>query len=568
MKTVELHLPVGDLPPPGEDDSQLVAAAAFACGVAVTAVAGVRVRRRSLDARRRNHRPASWVVRCDVYLDDEFPPGVDLPTLLRPRRLARPAGDLRPIIVGMGPAGLFAALAFADVGVACTLLERGPEVERRNLDVRDLRVHGALQPESNLCYGEGGAGTYSDGKLYTRSKDPLVREVYERLVALGIDRSVLVEAHPHVGTNRLIPMMPRLRLALREAGHDLCFDARVDDLVVDDASGGPRVVGVRLADGRELIGGPVLLATGHSARDTYAVLARHGVAMAAKDFAVGTRVEHPQALIDRAQLGDLAGHPHVGAAEYFVAQQVASADGVRGVYSFCMCPGGFVLPSPTRLDHLNVNGMSNAGRGGRFGNAALVTQVPCDEMYLHEPGDLDDDPEFGVHVAGGALLGLALQGQLERAAFAAGGGGYRAPAQPLVAFVEGLGAAPLATRTSYRPGVEAFDISALLPARVVAALRQGARQIDRRQLRGYLSGEAVVIGVETTTSSPVRILRGADRQSVSHAGLFPCAEGAGYAGGIVSSAVDGLRTARTLLAAGGWLAAGETIAAAPNGKPQ
>jgi uncharacterized FAD-dependent dehydrogenase len=480
-----------------------------------------------------------------------------LPPLLRPRRLARRREGLRPIIVGSGPAGLFAALQYADFGVPVLMLERGGEVGARNLHIRDMRTKGVLDEDSNFCFGEGGAGTYSDGKLYTRGKSERVREVYERLVALGINRRILVDAHPHVGTNRLIPMMPRLRAALREAGHELRFDAAVDDLLVRDGPDGPTVVGVRLRGGEEILGGPVLLATGHSARDVYAMLARRGVAMARKDFAVGARVEHPQALVDEVQFGAMAGWPSVGAAEYFVSAQVPTGQRPRGVYSFCMCPGGIVLPTPTRRGHLNVNGMSNEGRNSGVANAALVAQLGADELYLERPGDLDDDPDFGAHIAGGALVGLALQGELERRAYVAGGGDYRAPASHLDDVVARRTSAELRVRSTYRPGLRAAPVDALLPSRILRVLRDGARIIDRRQLRGYLSGEALFIPVETTTSSPVRVLRGADRQSSSHRGLYPCAEGAGYAGGIVSSAIDGMRSALATLAAEGLVDAAE-----------
>ena len=545
MRAISIQIPVSADAPPAEQDPALRQLAARTAGMAVEDIALVVLRRRSLDARRR--RAPMWVLRCEVYDHKEHPPDLRLPPLLRPRHLARPAAGLRPIIVGMGPAGLFAALAFADCGVPCVLLDRGAAVEARNLHVRDLRVQGELKPESNLCFGEGGAGTYSDGKLYTRSRSPRVREVYERLVALGIDRRILIDAHPHVGTNRLIPMMPVLREALREAGHELRFDARVDDLLIRSEGDKRRVIGVRLASGEELVGGPVVLATGHSARDTYRMLARNEVAMAAKPLAIGARVEHPQALIDDVQLGEFAGHPAIGAAEYFVAQRVATERGARGVYSFCMCPGGFILPTPTVLEHLNVNGMSNSGRGGQFANAALVVQVETEDLYLETPGDLDDHPDFGRHVAGGALIGLAMQSALERGAYKAGGGDYRAPAQRLVDLVRGRPPTSLPARSSYRPGLQLAEPGTYLPSRLLAALARGAQQIERRQLRGYLSEDAVIMGVETTTSSPVRVLRDDDHCSISHEGLWPCAEGAGYAGGIVSSAIDGLETADAIL---------------------
>ncbi|MSP91597.1 MAG: FAD-binding protein [Myxococcales bacterium] len=547
MKSFDLHVPVGPESAPGAGEPAVLRAAAAATGLAPDRVGTVVIRRRSLDLRKR--RQPQWVLRCDVFQTDEVPPSGALPPLVRPWRLGRPLPGLHPIIVGSGPAGLFAALQFADAGVRCTLLERGAAVEGRNLDVRDLRAAGTLDPESNLCFGEGGAGTYSDGKLFTRSKHPLVREVYERLVALGAGPQLLVDHHPHIGTNRLIPMVRRLREALLEAGHDLRFGARVDDLIVRPGSVRPTVVGVRLQDGTEIIGGPVLLATGHSARDTYAMLARHGVALQRKDFAVGARIEHPQALVDAVQLGDLAGHAAIGPAEYFLACQVPGHDdGARGVYSFCMCPGGFVLPTPTQAGRLNVNGMSNSNRGSGFANAALVAQVRAHEFWLERPGDLDADAEFGAHVAGGALLGLALQDRLEAACFESGGGGCVAPAQGVLDFVAGRDPVALPERSTYRPDLRLARVDRLLPSRITRALRLAMSEIDRRQLRGYLSQFGVVMGVETTTSAPVRIVRGDDLQSISHAGLYPCAEGAGYAGGIVSSAIDGMEAARAVLA--------------------
>lgn len=555
MHTIDLRLPVHRGDPKPAEHPELQRLAAQALGLPPDAVAGVRVQRQSLDARKRS--APAWQLRLDVRLAGDSGPQDELPPLIRPQHVAQVHSGLRPIIVGMGPAGLFAALAFADAGVRCTLLDRGVAVEPRSLHVRDLRSYGQLHEESNLCYGEGGAGTYSDGKLYTRSKHAWVQEVYERLVQMGAGREILYEAHPHVGTNRLIPMLKLLRKALLEAGHDLRFSARMDDLIVQSGPGKPRVVGVVLQDGTELRGGPVILATGHSARDTYRMLARRGVALQRKDFAIGARVEHPQALIDQTQLGPLAGDDAVGAAEYFLAQTVP---GGRGCYSFCMCPGGFVLPSPTQAGCLNVNGMSNASRGSDFANAAWVAQVQAHEFFVNTPGDLDDDPEFGAHVADGALMGLALQTRLEQACFAQGGSNYHAPAQRLVDFCAGRDTQALPERYTYRPGVVPGRLDQLLPKRLVRDLVQGARQVDRAQLRGWLSRDALMVGVETTTSSPVRVPRGDDRQSISHADLYPCAEGAGYAGGIVSSAIEGLEAARTVLVAHGVLAGSDVPA--------
>jgi uncharacterized FAD-dependent dehydrogenase len=548
VRTVDLRLPVDPTPEaPRDGDALLLCAAAAALRLPVAALGTVVVRRRSADLRKR--RDPAWVLRCDVFLAGELPADAALPPLLGRHRLARDVPGLRPIVVGMGPAGLFAALAFADAGVRCVLLERGQPVERRNLDVRDQRTSGRLGPESNLCFGEGGAGTYSDGKLFTRSKHPLVRPVYERLVAMGASREILVDHHPHIGTNRLIPMMKLLRTVLQEAGHELRFGARVTDLVLDPSG---RVHGVRLQDGTELVGGPVVLAAGHSARDVYRMLARRGVLLQRKDFAVGARIEHPQGLVDAAQLGDLKDHPTLAPAEYFLTCSVPEPGrSARGVYSFCMCPGGFVLPTPVTPGRLNVNGMSNSNRGSGFANAALVAQIGASEFWFAHPGDLDADPDHGTHVAHGALLGLALQERLETACATAGGGELKAPAQRLDAFQHGRDAVDLPPRATYRPQLRPARIDPLLPPRVVRALRHAIADADRRQLRGFLSREAVIQGVETTTSSPVRIPRGLDRQSLSHPGLYPCAEGAGYAGGIVSSAIDGVETAHAILRAAG-----------------
>ncbi len=404
-------------------------------------------------------------------------------------------------------------------------------MERRHRAVVGLRRRGQLDPETNLCFGEGGAGTYSDGKLYTRKRDPLVRRVYEDLVAFGAPPEVLTDAHPHVGTNRIIRVVEAIRRFLVAHGCEVRFDARVDGLLRD---GRGAVRGVRLAGGDEVAGSSVILATGHSARDTYAWLRAAGVPLAPKAFAVGARVEHPQGLIDRIQYGPHAGHPALGAAAYSLKAQV----GGRGVYSFCMCPGGFVIPTPTEPGHLNVNGMSSSTRGSRWANSALVVTLEPGDFWLQRPGDLD---------AHGPLAGLALQRALERAAFAAGGGDYHAPAQRLTDFLQGR-VGDLPGRTSFRPGVRPADLTALLPARLAGPLSRAVLRFERKMV-GFLTREAVLLGVETTTSSPVRVVRGGHSLSPEgFPGLFPAGEGGGYAGGIVSSAIDGLRVAEAALA--------------------
>lgn len=501
-------------------------AAARALGVSVDALGVVRPVKISLDARGKSPR--------HVYTVDVWRAGDDVPDLPTPKPRRGPTmrplvrGEA-PIIVGTGPAGLWAALGCVEAGQPVILLDRGPPVDERNHAVVGLRRRGVLDPEANLCFGEGGAGTYSDGKLYTRVKDPRVRRVYEDLVAFGAPASLLVDAHPHVGTNLLIRLLRHLRAFLLDAGCEFRFHTRVTDLLVGDSG---QVGGVRLADGEEITGGAVILATGHSARGVYEMLDRHGVHMARKALAIGARVEHPQSLVDSIQLGRFADHPALDPAAYAVTARISG----RGVYSFCMCPGGYVIPTPTEPEHLNVNGMSNSNRGSRWANSALVVTVEPEDFYLERPGDLDHH---------GALAGLALQRHLERAAYEAGGGGYVAPAQRLTDFVEG-GQGDVPERSSYRPGIVAADLHQVLPRRLTDPLSRAVHRFDER-MRGFLTREAVLIGVETTTSSPVRVLRDpATLEATGLPGLYPCGEGAGYAGGIVSSAIDGLKVAEAV----------------------
>ncbi len=518
-----LRLPLGAPP------QRLRALAASKLGLPESQIIEVRPVKVSIDARAK---PPAKVYQVRVWTAGADVPDADLPTPSLPASLRPLRVGSAPIIVGTGPAGLWAALRFVEAGQPCILLDRGPEVERRNQAVKVLRTQGELDPESNLCFGEGGAGTYSDGKLYTRVKHPAVRRIYEDLVAFGAPAEILVEAHPHVGTNVLIKLLRRLRAHLQEAGCELRFGARVTDLLV--AEGGPACAGVRLASGEEITGSCVVLATGHSARDVYELLQRHGVPLERKPFAVGARCEHPQELIDRIQYGPHAGHPELGAAPYALTAKV----GARGVYSFCMCPGGFVIPTPTEVGHLNVNGMSNSNRGSRWANSALVVQVEPEDFYLERPGDLDHH---------GPLAGIALQRHLERAAYEAGGGGYRAPAMRLTDFRDQR-AGDLPARTSYRPGIAAADLYAVLPPRVTGPIARALTRFDQR-MRGFLTREAVLIGVETTTSSPVRVGRDdATLMTPGMPGLFPCGEGAGRSGGIVSSAIEGLEVAEAALA--------------------
>ena len=498
----------------------------------------VEVLKRSLDARRKKQEPA-WVFAVHVWTEDEREDWVahrrevdarrkgETPTFQVPQ--AVPPKN-RPIIVGFGPAGLFAALAFADSGIPCTVLERGFPLAERHHHVRDFRRKGTLHTESNLCFGEGGAGTYSDGKLYTRKKHPLVRAVYERLVAFGADPAILTDAHPHIGTNRLYAILQAMREHLMERGVEIRFQTQMKELLVHEGS----AAGVRLTNGEEIVGGPVILATGHSARELYESLHSQGVTMTPKAFAIGARCEHPQELIDTVQLGEIRQKNGVEPAEYFLSCQLGS----KGLYSFCMCPGGFIIPTPTETGHLNVNGMSNSNRGGRFANAALVVTVEPEDFFIETPGDLE---------AHGVLAGLAYQRHWERAAFEAGGGGYHAPAQRATDLVAGRGSSSLPERTSYRPGLVAGDLRDVLPRPIVRTLRDGFPKLDQK-LPGYLMEEAILVGVETTTSTPVRMARDEGRESPGMPGLYPTGEGAGFSGGVVSSAIEGIASATAAMA--------------------
>jgi hypothetical protein len=483
-------------------------------------ITALRVRKRSIDAR---HAPITVRLHVDVYCDEPAPQE-ELP---RPSYRAV-SGDRSVVIVGCGPAGMFAALRLIELGVKPIVLERGKDVRARRHDLAAIQRHGSVDPDSNYCFGEGGAGTYSDGKLYTRAtKRGSVDAVLRPLVAHGAPPDILIDAHPHIGSNRLPKVVTALRDSILQAGGEIRFGTRVADLVIDASR---RLRGVVTAGGEEVLADAVILATGHSARDIFALLVARGISIAAKPFAMGVRVEHPQPLIDRLQYHGIA-DPRLPAASYRLTTTV----GERGVFSFCMCPGGFIVPAATRDDEVVVNGMSLSRRDSPFANSGIVVSV-----------DAADLEAYGGH---GALAGMHYQRALETAAATAGGGGQRAPAQRLTDFLAGRQSASLPA-TSYHPGIVAAPLHTLLPASLVQRLQDGFKRFGV-SMRGYVTADAVLVGVETRTSSPVRIPRHPD--SLQHpeiAALYPCGEGAGYAGGIVSAALDGLRVAEACAAGG------------------
>jgi uncharacterized FAD-dependent dehydrogenase len=519
----------------GEGEDLLPARIASLLGLPVEAVTGLRVIRRSIDARR--SRPPRFVYLLAVRLPDGTSFSVDQTTAGLtvteeqdapvvehdgPSGTSFPAPERKPVVVGCGPAGLFSALTLARKGIPILLLERGKPVLDRLADVCTFWEKGILDPGSHVHFGEGGAGTFSDGKLTSRIKNPYTGWVKRIMVDMGAPADILVEARPHIGTDRLREVVVNLRDRLIEMGCDVRFESEATDFITHRG----RLVGIVVNGSEEIRTDNLLLATGQSADDTYKKLAERGVALMPKPFAMGLRVEHPQETINRIQYGRWAGHPDLPPADYFLTANINAMD--RSVYSFCMCPGGLVIGCSAREGGVVTNGMSRFCRDSPYANSAVVVNIRIEDLGNEGP-----------------LAGLTFRRHWEERAFLAGGGNYFAPVERLTDFLADKKGSPI-EGCSYRPGFRDADLRDVLPPYVSEALKRGFAEFERK-MPGFITREATLIGVETRTSSPVRIVRGEDGQSVTTAGLFPCGEGSGYAGGIISSALDGIRAAERLV---------------------
>lgn len=542
-------------------------------GIDAGAIGHIHLHKRSFDARKADL--------LQVHIVDVTLAGPD-PAALEDVLLARLAGNprvtrspdmgylpparapeglpLRPVVVGFGPCGIFSALLLAQMGFRPIVLERGRSVRQRTRDTWGLWRKGVLDAESNVQFGEGGAGTFSDGKLWSQIRDPrfLGRKVMEEFVKAGAPPEILYVAHPHIGTFKLVKVVEHMREQIIALGGEVRFEQRVSDLRIEDGHlRGLTVRDQRTGAERELRCDHVVLALGHSARDTFEMLHARGVRIDAKPFSIGFRVEHPQGVIDRARWGRHAGHPLLGAADYKLVHHAANG---RAVYSFCMCPGGTVVAATSEPGRVVTNGMSQYSRNERNANAGIVVGI--------EPSDF---PGWEHGATGSPLAGMALQRQLESNAFVLGGGDYRAPAQLVGDFVAGTPSTALGEVVpSYTPGVTPTDLHAALPGYAIEAMRE-AFPVFGRKIRGFDMHDAVLTGVETRTSSPIRIARGeADCQSPNVRGLFPAGEGASYAGGILSAGVDGIRVAEAVareILRGAGRAAGSVATATPTEPP-
>ncbi|TPG11589.1 NAD(P)/FAD-dependent oxidoreductase [Rhodanobacter glycinis] len=545
LRLTDLKLPLD------HSEAALADAALERLGIDAAALTGYTVAKRSHDARKRGAIALIYALDIDTPREVELlqrfadDPHVQPTPDTSYRFVARAPGQMehRPLVIGFGPCGLFAGLILAQMGFRPIILDRGKEVRERTKDTWDLWRKRNLHPESNVQFGEGGAGTFSDGKLYSQIRDPQHhgRKVLTEFVKAGAPEEILYVSKPHIGTFRLVSMVENMRATIESLGGEIRFSSRVDDLLLGPPTDGHQQLrGVTLASGEQIRADHVVLAVGHSARDTFEMLHRSGVYLEAKPFSIGFRIEHPQSVIDRARFGPQAGHPILGAADYKLVHHCKGSHAGQGrsVYSFCMCPGGTVVAAASEPGRVVTNGMSQYSRNERNANAAVVVGI--------DPADFapfDDRLENGPP---SPLAGIALQRALESHAFTLGGENYSAPAQLVGDFLAGRASHEFGdVQPSYKPGVTLGNLDSALPGYAIAAIREALPAFER-QIRGYAMHDAILTGVETRTSSPVRIKRDDSLQSLNTRGLYPAGEGAGYAGGILSAAVDGIRIAEAV----------------------
>jgi len=525
LRLTELRLPLD------HTEEELRAAILEELGIEPRELVGYSIFRRSFDARKKGAIALIYHLDVETAREEEIlrrlrgNPHVGPTPDTSYRFVAQAPPDLavRPVVIGMGPCGLFAGLLLAEMGFRPIILERGKQVRERTVDTFGLWRKGILNPESNVQFGEGGAGTFSDGKLYSQIKDPghRGRKVLTEFVEAGAPAEILFVNKPHIGTFRLVKMVETMRAKIESLGGEIRFGGRVEDLVIEQG----KVRGLILADGRRLAADHVVLAVGHSARDTFEMLLRRGVYIEPKPFSIGFRIEHPQTLVDRCRFGPQAGHPLLGAADYKLVHHCRNG---RSVYSFCMCPGGTVVAAASEPGRVVTNGMSQYSRDERNANSGIVVGITPDDY------------------PGGPLAGVDFQRHWEERAFELGGGTYEAPGQLVGDFLAGRPSTEFGgVLPSYRPGVRLGDLSSSLPDYAIAAIREALPAFDR-QMRGFAMRDALLTGVETRTSSPIRIQRKEDFQSLNTEGLYPAGEGAGYAGGILSAGVDGIRVAEAV----------------------
>jgi uncharacterized FAD-dependent dehydrogenase len=525
LRLTDVRLPLD------HSDAELRDAILKTLGIEPRELAGYSIFRRGFDARKRG------AIALIYHLDVETPREAEILRRFRGDPKVAPTPDttyrfptqappdlaLRPVVIGVGPCGLFAGLVLAQMGFRPLILERGKQVRERTVDTFGFWRQGHLDPESNVQFGEGGAGTFSDGKLYSQIRDPghLGRKVLTEFVEAGAPPEILFVHRPHIGTFRLVKMVENMRAKIESLGGEIRFRSRVEHLVLEEG----RVRGVLLADGERLAADHVILAVGHSARDTFEMLFRRGVYMESKPFSIGFRIEHPQSLIDRCRFGAQAGHPLLGAADYKLVHHCRNG---RSVYSFCMCPGGTVVAATSEPGRVVTNGMSQYSRDERNANSGIVVGITPEDY------------------PGGPLAGIDFQRRWEERAFELGGGTYEAPGQLVGDFLAGRPSTAFGSvLPSYRPGVRLGDLSSSLPDYAIEAIREALPIFDRK-IKGFARNDALLTGVETRTSSPLRITRNDGFESLHTEGLYPAGEGAGYAGGILSAAVDGIKVAEAV----------------------